>query len=105
LREHSSESDRPNHIWELAGRDHPHLVARRRAAPEVLNHGKAALAEILDAYARCLKFSVWPAFDPDTGELVEQWSEVHLEPRMTQCDGGRSTFFALEAASRAKLAA
>ncbi len=105
LWEHHTEDDRPNHLWVVVEREHPFLVARRRASPELLANGKTALQDILGAYARCLKSGDWPAFDPSTGELLTPWSEVHLEPWMTQGDGGRHTFFALEAAAHAAVAA
>ena len=55
------------------------------------------MGQLLGAYARCLATRVWPAFDVSAPNSVNAWSEIYLEPWMTQGDGGTSTYFALGA--------
>ena len=84
---------RPTHVWVLVERDEPHIIGRRRTTPEMLIAGRTALDELMAAYAKCLKTGLWPAFDPDLPGAQEAWSQFHLEPWMTQGDGGATAFF------------
>ena len=84
---------RPTHVWVLVERDEPHIIGRRRTSPEMLIAGRTALDQLMAAYAKCLKTGLWPAFDPDLPGAQEAWSAFHLEPWMTQGDGGATAFF------------
>jgi len=84
---------RPTHVWVLVERDEPHIIGRRRTSPEMLIAGRTALDQLMAAYAKCLKTGLWPAFDPNLPGAQEAWSPFHLEPWMTQGDGGATAFF------------
>jgi hypothetical protein len=90
---------RPTHVWVLVERDEPHILGRRRTTPEMLNAGRQTLADLLAAYAKCLKSGVWPPFDLCVPGSQDSWSQFHLEPWMTQGDGRAQTYFGVNAAA------
>ena len=90
---------RPTHVFVLVERDAPHILGRRRTTPEMLVAGRTALADLMAAYAKCLKTGVWPTFDPCLPGAPEAWSQFHLEPWMTQGDGRAQTYFGVTAAA------
>ncbi len=81
--------------------DAPYLVARRRAAPELLAAGRAAYTDLLKAYAKCLAAGKWPSFETSQPGSLDSWAPVYLEPWMTQGDGRSDRFFAVAAAPAA----
>lgn len=88
---------RSTHFWCICERYEPYLTARRRATPELMAKGSDTLAQLMAAYAQCLATQNWPAFDVSAPGSVNAWSEVFLEPWMTQGDGGATQYFALSA--------
>ena len=84
---------RPTHVWVLVERDAPHIIGRRRASPEMLIAGRTALDQLMGAYAKCLQTGTWPMFDATIPGSQNSWSPFHLEPWMTQGDGGAAAFF------------
>ena len=88
---------RSTHVWCICERSEPYITARRRAAPELLAKGQDTLAQLLGAYAQCLKTRTWPAFDATAPGSLNAWSQVYLEPWMTQGSGGGASYFALAA--------
>ncbi|MCX6923916.1 MAG: hypothetical protein NT154_12020 [Verrucomicrobia bacterium] len=83
------------HVWAIVERDEPYLTARRRSTPELLNNGADTLGLLIGAYAQCLKRDIWPAFDLTVAGSLNAWSEVYLEPWMTQGSPSGSQYFAL----------
>lgn len=92
---------RPVHLWAIAERDQPHLTARRRGSAELMLAGNQTLERLLNAYAKCLRADVWPSFDLIGQGSLSAWSEVFLEPWMTESDGRAQSFFAVSAAAAA----
>ena len=88
---------RPQHLWALVEPDPPYLTARRRATPELLSSARSTYAELLMAYARCLKSGVWPGFEADAKGSLDAWSPVYLEPWMTQGEARGDKLFAVDA--------
>ena len=88
---------RGTHVWCLCERTAPHIVGRRRSTPELLNAGREIMQQLLRAYAAAVKTQTWPAFDPAIAGSVNAWTEVYLEPWMTQGAGVGGGYFALRA--------
>ena len=55
------------------------------------------MQQLLRAYAAAVKSQVWPAFDSAIAGSVNAWTEVYLEPWMTQGAGVGGGYFALRA--------
>ena len=91
---------RPTHLWCLCERTSPHIVGRRRSTPELLNTGRDTMQELLRAYATAVKTQTWPAFDPAIAGSVNAWTEVYLEPWMTQGAGVGGGYFALRPSAK-----
>ena len=88
---------RSTHLWCICERDEPFLTASRRATPELMTRANDTLAQLMDTYALCLSTQSWPAFDPSAAGSLTAWSQVFLEPWMTQGDAGAAGYFALGA--------
>ena len=87
-------ADVREHLWIVVERDAPRLVARRRAAPELLEEGRVRLAELMSVYARCLKAGTWPSFEPGGDTTLEAWAPVTIQPWMTNGAGPHGGYFA-----------
>jgi len=87
-------ADVREHLWIVVERDAPRLVARRRAAPELLEEGRVRLAELMSVYARCLQEGRWPSFEPGGDTTLEAWAPVTIQPWMTNGAGPHGGYFA-----------
>lgn len=96
---------RPHHLWVLIENVEPFLVGRRRTSPEMLQAGRTAYQDLLNAYARALAANTWPAFDPEAPGSLDAWPQFFLEPWMTQGDGKSDRFFGVSASNALPLAA
>ena len=84
------------HLWVLVEREAPRLVARRRASQELLAEGRERLAELIAAYAACLKSEVWPRFEPEGATGLKAWQLATIQPWMTTGAGPHGGYYALE---------
>ena len=81
-------------LWIVVERDAPFLTARRRASQELLNEGRTRMAELLAAYAACLKADHWPSFDNPATDDLNAWSMVSVQPWFTAGAGPHGGYFA-----------
>jgi hypothetical protein len=88
---------RSKYTWLLVESGGGHMTGRRQASAEMLSEGRSALRNLLNAYAKCLKSGVWPAFDPPPEARTLAFTEVHLEPWMIDPQQGGAAYYAVSA--------
>jgi hypothetical protein len=90
----AADADVREYLWIVVEKDEPRVVARRRASQELLHEGRTRVAELMSAYARCLKTGLWPRFEAEDGEGFTGWPLVALQPWMTSGAGPHGGYFA-----------
>jgi hypothetical protein len=60
----------------------PHVIARRRLAPEFLQEGRRLLYETLDALCSARTADKWATFDPSAPGTLGGWTVLHHDPAL-----------------------